>query len=200
MAQAPAAVTETTNTRVPTRRLFTVEEFERMGEVGILHEDDHIELIEGEIIEMAAKGDPHILCIVRSIRLFNQQLAEDLWLAVQDPIRLGRRSKPEPDLLVYRMPAGTSQVAPNAENTLLVVEVADSSLRYDRDTKFPLDARAGIPEAWLFDLANARIERHNGPRADGYAQIVVAGRGETVESLVVPGLKIPVNAVFGLGE
>jgi Uma2 family endonuclease len=179
-----------------TRHLFTVEDFERMGEVGIFTEDDRVELIEGEIVAMAAKNDPHVLCLVRCIRLVTAQLTDDLWLAVQDPVRLSSRSKPEPDFLVYRMVAAMPGTAPTAANTLLVAEVADSSLVTDRSKKLPLYARAGIPETWLFDLVNKRIERHTDPSPAGYRLMAVANRGESLTSTMLPGLTIAVDDVI----
>jgi Uma2 family endonuclease len=180
----------------PQRRLFTIDEYERMGEIGILGEDDRVELIEGEIVEMAAKGDAHVRCLMRCVRHFGQQTGGDLWLAVQDPVRLGPRLKPEPDLLVCRTSAGAIMVVPEARNTLLVVEVADSSLHYDRTTKLPLYSKARIPEAWLFDLVNKQIERHTEPGPAGYRLIAVAHRGESLASTVLPGLTVEADALL----
>jgi len=181
---------------IPRRRLFTVGEYERLGEIGILTEDDRVELIEGEIIEMAAKGDADVRCLMKCIRLFSQHTGGDLWLAVQDPVRLGGRLKPAPDLLVCRIADATTPVVPDASNTLVVVEVADSSLAYDRATKMPLYSRAGIPEAWLFDLVNKRVERHTDPALAGYRLIAVAHRGESLASTLLPGLTVVVDALL----
>jgi Uma2 family endonuclease len=174
----------------PGRRLFTVDEYERLGEIGILTEDDRVELIEGEIIEKAAKGAAHVRCLMKCIRLFTQHTGGDLWLAIQDPVRLGGRLKPEPDLLVCRIADGAAAVVPDASNTLIVVEVSDSSLAYDRATKMPLYSRAGIPEGWLFDLVNRRVERYTDPGPEGYRLIAVAHRGESLASALLPGLTV----------
>lgn len=181
---------------VPRRRLFSIDEYERMGEVGLLGEDDRVELIEGEIVEMAAKGDAHVRCLMRCIRLFGQHTGDDPWVAVQDPVRLGPRLKPEPDLLVCRIDAGAAAAVPDARNTLVVVEVVDSSLSYDRTTKMPLYSKAGIPEGWLFDLVNKRVERHTEPGPAGYRLIAVAHRGEALASTILPGLTVVVDTLL----
>jgi Uma2 family endonuclease len=178
------------------RHRFTVEEYDRMGEAGIFGEDDHVELIEGDIYDPAAKTGADILCRARCLRLFTPHVGDDLWLVVQDPVRLGAGSKPEPDMLVCRLAADDNIGVPTAENTLIVVEVADSSLRYDRNVKLPLYARSGIPEAWLIDLANGRVERHTGPGQSGYRQIAVAHRGESLPSTILPDLTIAADAVL----
>lgn len=109
---------------------------------------------------------------------------------MQDPVRLGSASKPEPDLLGCRLPQGAPPEVPDGGDTLLVVEVADSSLWHARETKLPLYRRAGIPEPWLGDLVNGRIERHTEPGPAGYRLIAVAHPAESPPSMVLPGFAI----------
>jgi len=176
---------------------FTIDDYARMAEIGIFGTEARVELIAGEIVDMAAKGDAHVRCLMRCLRAFTPYVTDDLWLAVQDPVRLGRYSQPEPDLLVCRVTAGAAPGIPDAADTLLVVEVADSSLAHDRGTKFPLYGRAGIAEAWLLDLVNRRIERHTEPGEGGYRLIAVAHGGETLPSTILPGLVLATDTLLG---
>lgn len=180
-----------------TRHPFSVEDYDQMIAVGILGESDRVELIEGEIIAMAAQGDKHIVCINRLTHRVNQSLQGDLRLSVQNAIRIGKRSKPEPDLAIFHESPDAALPIPTAENTILVMEVADSSLNYDRVRKLPLYAEAAIPEAWLFDLVNRRIERHTEPRPGGYRLIAIANAGESLASTVLPGLVLETNTILG---
>ena len=178
------------------RHRFTVTEYLRMGAIGLFGQEARVELIEGEVIDMAAKGDRHVRCLMRAIRLFTPHSSGDLWLAVHDPVRLDDRSQPEPDLLICRVADPAGPGVPDAANTLIVVEVADSSLQHDRATKVPLYGRAGIPEMWLVDLINRRVERYSEPASTGYRLIAVAHRGETLASTVLPDLIVEVDVLL----
>jgi Uma2 family endonuclease len=141
---------------MPTRRRFTVDEYYCMAEAGILHEDDRVELIEGDIIAMAAIGNRHMSCVKRLNRLFNERLGRRVVVSVQDPIRLSRRTEPQPDVALLR-PRDDFYAPghPGPDDVLLVVEVVDTSLPYDR-RKLRLYARAGIPCVWLAILSSRR--------------------------------------------
>jgi len=175
------------------RHRFTVADMDRMIAAGILGEEDHVELIGGEIVEMAAKGEPHQMCMMRSVRYLAPLLTGELWLGTQDPIVLAEDERPEPDLLMCRVKGGDEYIIPTLVNILFVIEIAHSSLSIDRNTKFPRYGRAGIPESWLFDVVNRRIERHTEPGPDGYGLVAVAQRGESLPSTVVPGVVFVVN-------
>ena len=146
---------------------------------------------------MAAQGDKHIICTNRLTHWVSQSLHGDLRLSVQNAIRIGQGSKPEPDIVVFHESLDEPLPIPTAENTVLVMEVADSSLNYDRVRKLPLYAQAAIPEAWLVDLVNRRIERHTEPGSSGYRLIAVAGAGESLSSTVLTNLVVTVDAIFG---
>ncbi len=175
-------------------RRFTVEDYHRMAEAGILAEDDRVELIAGEIVEMSPIGQRHIRAVNRLTRLLHQLCGDDVTISVQNPIRLADNSEPEPDIVVLR---GTDGGTANVADVLLVIEVAETSRDYDRNVKFPMYAVAGIPESWLFDLAGVAIERHSEPSADGYRLIARAGRGESLTSTVLPGVTFSVDAILG---
>src|SRR5262249_10512358 len=148
-----------------------------MGQAGILHEDERVELLEGEILEMTPIGGRHIWCVVRLTTWFGAHLAGRAFISVQNSLRLSRYSEPEPDLVLLRPPATGARVdVPTAQDVLLLVEVADTSLAYDRRTKLPMYARAGIPEVWIVDLEHERVEVCREPSDEGYRHMATYGR------------------------
>ena len=179
-----------------TRRRFTVHDYHRMGEAGILHEDDRVELIEGEIVEMAAIGTGHFSCVNRLTRLLVMSVGDEAIVSVQNPVRLNEHTEPQPDLAVIR-PRDYVESLPVPEDVLLLIEVSDTTLAYDRGVKLPLYARAGIGEVWIVDLPAEIIERYIGPSADGYRRVDQARRGQRLASTELPGLTPSVDAVLG---
>jgi Uma2 family endonuclease len=175
---------------------FTVAEYERMAEVGLLTEDDRVELIRGEIVQMSPIGGRHIQCVNRLTRILSRSLGDRALISVQNPLRLPPDTEPQPDLAVLQ-DRDYGDTVPMATDALFVIEVADTSREYDRATKLPLYAAAGIAEAWLIDLVAARIERHTDPSPDGYQQIALAGRGKTLVSTVIPALTIATGDLLG---
>ncbi len=185
-----------TKSQEVTRRRFTVHEYHRMGEAGILHEDDRVELIEGEIVEMAAIGTRHFTCVNVLNRLLVRSVGDAAIVSVQNPVRLDERTEPQPDLAVLRV-RDYRESLPMPEDVLLLIEVSDTTLRYDRGVKLPLYARAGILEVWIVDLAGEVIERHTDPSGDTYRGYKQARRGEKIESAALPELTLGVDAVLG---
>ncbi|RBP05173.1 Uma2 family endonuclease [Roseiarcus fermentans] len=155
----------------PARRRLDVEALYRMAEAGILTDPHRVELIDGEIIDMAAIGSPHAAITNRLARHFSRALPDDVALvSVQSPLRLGAYDEPEPDLMVLRPRAdGFRASHPGADDVLLLVEVADSSLAYDRGVKLPLYARFGVPEVWIVDLVGGAVEVFGEAKHGGYA-------------------------------
>lgn len=178
-----------------TRRRFTVHEYHRMAEAGILHEDDRVELIEGELIEMAAIGSRHFTCVNGLNRFLVESVGDEAIVSVQNPVRLGEHGEPEPDLALIK-PRDYRDSLPGPEDVLLLIEVSDATLTYDREVKLPLYARFGIPEVWIVDLASGTIERHTEPSEDGYGLVRRARRGASLESQALPELSIPVDAII----
>ena len=183
------------------RHLFTVEDFAQMGEAGIFGAGDRVELIDGEIREMTPIGPPHAAIVDRLAELLLGRLAGKANVRIQNPIRLGRYTEPQPDLVVARRRmdyyAGRH---PEADDVLLVIEVADSSLLYDRVEKAPRYATARIPEVWLVDVSGATVIVYTDPGADGYAQERLVRPGEEIVSAAVAELRLPVGDVFGSGS
>ena len=182
--------------QMPTRR-FTVEEYQRMAEAGILGEDDRVELLDGRIVEMMPIGEPHAACVRRLTNLLAERARGRAIVDVQDPVYLDRWSLPQPDVTLLRPRSDFYTSHPRPEDLLLVVEVADTSLGYDRDEKFPRYAAGGITEAWLVDLEGDRIEVHREPGPEGYARIRSVTRGAELEVAGLPGVMLRADEILG---
>lgn len=181
-----------------TRRSFTVDEYHRMAEAGILGEDDRVELIDGQVVAMTPIGPGHGSCVNRLTALFAPLAGGRATLSVQNPLVLAKHQEPQPDCAVLRYRAdGYRNRHPRAPDVLLVIEVAETSVESDRQTKIPLYARAGIPEAWLVSLPADAIESYRTPGAEGYADIRTAKRGETLTPLRLPSITLRVDDILG---
>ncbi len=181
------------------RRPFTAAEYERMVEIGILSEDESVELLGGEINAMSPIGARHVHVVMVLTDLLVKRIGHAALVGVQNPIRLDDDSMPLPDIAALRL-RNYSSALPTAADVLLVIEVADSSLAYDRGMKFPRYAAAGIAEAWLIDLAAGIVERHTEPRDGLYRQITLARAGDTLASTILTELTIPVDMLLGIGD
>ncbi|HEY8598877.1 MAG TPA: Uma2 family endonuclease [Thermomicrobiales bacterium] len=173
---------------------FTVHQYDQMVAAGVFDENTRVELLDGEIIVMAAMGVRHATCLVNFDYLLKRQVPREYRVAGQIPILLDDMSEPEPDLVVYRPRRRTTPPIP--ADILLVVEIADSSLDYDRNQKFPRYAAAGIPEAWLLDLTAGILERHSAPYAGRFRSVVTVRADESLDSTVLPGLSLPVDEIL----
>ena len=177
----------------PHRRKFTVAEYYRMAEVGILQPDERVELIEGEIIVMPPIGPEHANNVDEYIDVFAQYARDRFRIRIQNPVRLSDESEPEPDVaLLRRRPEGYGAAHPTPADVLLVIEVAHSSLEYDRSIKAHIYGRSGVPETWVRNLPEDCIERFTEPGPDGYAQHTIHRRGETLTPVSMPSLELAV--------
>jgi len=181
------------------RYRFTVEEYHRMGEAGILPEDNRIELITGDIVVREPIGSRHAGTVNRLTRLWTSRLGERAVVQVQNPIELPKEdSEPQPDVTLLRPRADFYTGAhPLAADVLLLIEVADSSLAVDRRVRMPLYARADIREAWILDLTADRVEVHRAPTVNGYQQVVPFARGQCLSPEAFPDLTIHVADLLG---
>lgn len=180
------------------QHFFTVSEYERMGQTGVLPADARVELIEGEIIETSPIGSPHAACVDVVARFLNKQIEEAAIVRVQNPIVLNDFSEPQPDIAILEFREDFYRTAhPRPQDVLLVIEVADSTLEYDRQVKMPLYARGGIPEALIFNLAEEQFEYYSLPKAGRYQVTRILSRGEQFKSTNVPGVILKVDEVFG---
>jgi Uma2 family endonuclease len=179
------------------KRRFTVDEYHRMAEVGILSEDDRVELIDGEIVEMVPIGSRHAASVDRLTKVFTNLVGDQAIVRVQNLIRLGGHSEPQPDIALLRPRADFYASAhPGPEDVLLVVEVAETSADTDRAVKLLLYARAGVLEAWLVDLSGEIIEAYRHPSPDGYRSVQHVTRGQTLSAQTFPDLSLPVDGIL----
>lgn len=180
------------------RKRFTTGEYEQMSAAGVLDEDDRVELIEGEIVEMSPLGPQHSACVTRVTELFYRIKNPLLTIRVQDPIRLGDFSAPQPDVvIVNRRDDRYAGGHPKPEDVLLLVEVSESSLAYDRDVKLPLYARAGITEVWLVALLPQVVEVYRAPNEDGYGEKRTMRRGEFIAPILLPDAELAIEHILG---
>jgi Uma2 family endonuclease len=198
MVDTAPARSERTAVAEPAPRLFTVDEYYRMVETGILHNNDRVELLEGEIIQMAAMGSRHAGCINKLNKRFSHRLDGQALISIQNPLRLSSSSELQPDVMLLRpRPDDYAESHPESADVLLLIEVSDTTLRYDRDTKLSLYAKAGIPEVWIFDLEGARLLVLRNPSADGYEQVFTFRAGSAVAPAAFPELALNVEDILG---
>lgn len=158
-----------------------------MAQAGILAEDDRLELIDGDLIDMTPIGSRHAGAVKRLASLLGGAVRGTAIVSVQDPIQLDRYSQPQPDLALLRPRADFyAQSHPQPADVLLVVEVAEASLDYDRDVKVPLYARHGVPEVWLLDVAGRCMTVYRAPGPDGYGQQRRITRAEPISPALLP--------------
>lgn len=184
------------------RHRFDTMEYHRMAEAGILSEDARVELVDGEVVEMSPIGSKHQAVVDRLTRMLVAFAGSDYLARVQGPVRLDEHNEPQPDLALLRFREDFyEREHPGPGDALMLVEVSDSSLEYDRNVKLPLYAGAGIPEVWIVDLASGEVESHSGPRSGsptgGYGTRKLYSRGEDVVSQTVSGLRLAVGEMLG---
>jgi Uma2 family endonuclease len=177
---------------------FTVEDYHRLAEVGILGEDDRVELLDGQVVEMTPIGPGHAGCVDALTALLSRVAGASAIVRVQNPVILSDRWEPQPDVTLVRPRAGEYRRAhPGPADILLVIEVADASPRRDREVKVPMYAGVGIPEGWLVDLEHEVVTVHREPGPEGYREVRVLRRGETLVPLAFPTAAISVDDVLG---
>jgi Uma2 family endonuclease len=169
-----------------------------MAEVGILKEAPRVELVDGRIIDMSPIGPRHAACAIRLAKLFITSLGDRTTVSIQAPMLAGDDSEPEPDVVLLEPRSDFyAEARPTTANALLLIEVADSSLRFDRMVKLPIYAAGGIAEFWIVNLEGEVIEVHREPTGDTYAARRVATRGESITPLAFPDLVVAVSDVLG---
>ncbi len=183
--------------QAPARHRLTVDAYYKMAEAGILTDRDRVELIGGEVIDLKAIGSPHAAVTNRLVRCFAQTMVDGLALiSVRNPLRLDAYNEPEPDFLLLRPRADDYRAShPGAADVLLLVEVSDSSLGYDRGIKLPLYARFGVNEVWIVDLVGAAIEAYRQPNEGAYASFARLTSGSLAPALL-PGAMVDVTALL----
>ena len=180
------------------KRRFTVDDYHRMGQTGILLPDDRVELIGGEVLAMTPIGPRHSANIDRANRALVMLVADRAIVRVQSSVRLNRYNEPEPDLVLLRPQADfyASRI-PGPADILLIIEVAESSADYDLEVKAPLYAGAGIPEYWIVDLNARQLVCHSAPAAGVYRTLRHYSPGESVPPVRLPACPIAVADLLG---
>jgi Uma2 family endonuclease len=180
------------------RKRFTRDEFAQIAAAGVLGEDDRVELIEGEIVEMSPLGSQHAACVDRLNHRLQSLVQNRAIVRVQNPIRLDEYSQPQPDIaLVQPRDDFYAGGHPEPEDVLVLIEVSESSLTYDRDVNLPLYARAGIVEVWLVALLPQVIEVYRAPGESSYDEKRTYRRGQTIAPMHLSDAELAVERILG---
>jgi Uma2 family endonuclease len=178
-------------------RLFTVKEYHRMVEAGILDPDERVELLAGQILKMAAKGTAHEAAITRADRLLRNRIGEPVLLRLQSPIQLNDYSEPEPDIAVVQVdPLDYEDHHPNSSEVYLIIEIADTSLNRDLNFKAQIYAQSGITDYWVLDINERRLYVLREPNNNGYQNQVILSDHDTVLPLTFPDCVITVGEML----
>ena len=180
----------------PRRYKLSIADYHKLGEAGILDEDSRVELIEGDLIEMAPIGVPHMRCVNRLTRLLVNAVGDSAIVSVQNPVILPPSSEPQPDLALLKPSAESTGQVPHPAEVLLIVEVADTTLAYDCRTKLPLYAKAGITEVWIVDVNAETIESHRSPGEEGYSESTLYRRDGAIRPAQLPAVSIRIDEIF----
>jgi Uma2 family endonuclease len=180
------------------RKRFTVEEYYRMAETGILTASDRVELIEGEIVEMSPIGDRHMNAVNRATMIFARGVGDKAVVSIQNPAHMDRHNEPQPDVVLIRPREGFyGKGTPDPDDVLLLIEVSDSTLSFDLKVKLPVYARTGIREVWIVDLQKDLIHVHRKPTKATYGSIEIRGRGELISPQAFPDFLIDAGDLMG---
>ena len=192
---APKIVPKTT--LEPARRRFTVTEYYAMADAGILTENDRVELLDGDIIHMTPIGDWHAASVNRFTDLLHTPLKGRVVYISQNPTRLDDVSEPQPDVMLARWRDDYYESGhPKPSDVLLLIEVSDTTVDYDRTRKLSAYARAGIPEVWIVSRPDRRIEAYTNPSEGAYTSVRNAGPTETIAPQSFPDVALDVGQFF----
>lgn len=179
------------------RHKLSIEDFHQMGQAGILREGSRVELIDGELIDMAPIGSLHASVVSTLSMFFARQVGEHAFVSTQNPLSLPPDSEPQPDLALLKPRADRYRDAlPSGQDVLLVIEVAYTTADYDREIKLPLYARHAVPEVWLIDLVSGTFEMHREPTAKGYRQLLRPARGEAITPALIANVRLPLSEIW----
>ncbi len=185
-----------------TRRKFTIDEYHQLVDLGFFTENDRIELIRGEIIEMAPKRTPHSVCNSTLFGELYRLLYDRANVRGQEPIILPLNSEPEPDVVIAKKKADNYLSAhPTVEDIILVIEISDSTLKYDKETKLPLYAEAEIKNYWIVNLVENLLEVYSNPFSDnqgkfGYRNTSITLPNETINIPDFTEVTLELNSIF----
>ncbi len=181
--------------RIPLR--FKVDEYYKLIDLGMLHDYEKAEIIDGELIRNMTVGDRHAQIVNKLTKIFVKNVSDDVLVSIQNPLRLSDYHEPEPDVVLADLTKYDGSRHPRPSETLVVIEVSDSTLKYDRDTKLALYAEAEIQEVWIVNLPKNFIEIHTKPNEGIYQTVKITKLGEVVKSEAIADLEIEVNKILG---
>ncbi|MCC3424631.1 MAG: Uma2 family endonuclease [Microcoleus sp. PH2017_01_SCD_O_A] len=180
-----------------TLRKWTVKEYQKLGEMGFFHPEERVELVSGNIIRMSAKGTAHTSALGRTDRLLQNLFGNLAWVRMQDPIALDDNSEPEPDIAVVRIdPFDYATHHPTPSEVYLIIEVADSSLAYDREVKANIYARSGIVDYWVLNVNDRQLHVFREPADDGYQSEVILEETASISPLQFPAFNIAIGEML----
>ncbi|MEJ7848062.1 MAG: Uma2 family endonuclease [Pyrinomonadaceae bacterium] len=180
----------------PKRLRFSVDDYYKMIDLGILDSREKAEIIDGELIKKMTIGNKHAMIVDLLTTFFIKNLPDHVRVRGQNPLRLGDFDEPEPDIVLADLSKYDGKRHPRPAETILVVEVSDTTLKFDRETKIPLYAESGIPEVWIVNLVKNVIEVHQQPSVGIYQIVKIFKAGESVESSMLPELALEVDSLL----
>lgn len=185
-------------TTLPKRKIFTVDEYHKMIDAGVFVGNSEFELIEGEIVKKMTVGDYHISCVNRLTMILVPQLAGKAIVSIQNPVIIGEISEPEPDVTIFKFQEDFyASGKATAEDVLLLIEVSDSTVKYDREVKIRLYAEAEVAEVWLINLPKQIIESYSQPEKGKYKLIEITKKDQTILPKFLPELEVKVTDILG---
>lgn len=197
MNLAQESLQNTLDSSIPHRYRLTVAAYHQLANVGVFNEDSKLELIEGDLIAMPPIGERHASQTRRMNHLFSKQVGDAAIVDMQNPLALNAYSEPQPDMVLLKPRADFYEHShPGPTDILLIIEVSDSTLRYDRETKIPLYAKAGVPEVWVLDIVHQRLEVYRRPSPDGYREVRYPELQEMITPVLLPNLTISVQSLL----
>ena len=197
IAIAPGTIPDFPEPLAPHRYRLTIADYHQLGELSVFNENSRVELIDGELVAMPPIGEQHASKTRRINQLFSRLAGESAIVDVQNPVALDAHSEPQPDIALLKPRADFYEHShPRPDDVLLLIEVSDSTLRYDREVKVPHYAKAGVLEVWILDIAHQRLEIYRRPSAEGYRQILYPELQEQVAPVLLPELVFSVEQLF----
>jgi len=178
-------------------RLWTVEEYHQMREREVLHPEERVELLQGQVLQMAPKNPPHAATNLCAANLLNQRLVGKALVRIQDPIALSSFSEPEPNIAVVHWKKGYyGDRHPLPSEVYLLIEIADTTLKFDRTEKAPIYATAGITDYWILDVNTKQIYVLRQPHQGRYQEETILDETATISLLAFPEITIAVDQLF----
>ena len=180
-----------------TLRKWTVKEYHKLGEMGFFHPEERVELLSGNIIKMSAKGTAHTSATRRTASVLRDLLGNQAAVYNKSPIALDDNSEPEPDIAVVRIdPFDYATHHPTPSEVYLIIEVADSSLTFDREIKAKAYARSGIADYWVLNVGDRQLHVFREPTENGYQSEVILGETASISPIEFPAFNIAIQAML----